>query len=181
MVKWVDAAGTPLIWQQTAKRLYQLHRGRDCEARLTWLSDHGSLARADCPEGSWTFKRMGFFNPYLTVRAQGAESDSALMYVSLGETQLRFADGRAYFWRRVPPREGEVGFVDASNRAAMIFTPSGRGDALSAWVRPGPGPTPPDTAALLALLGWYRLVLEQRDLGAPVRAQSVHQGEAAAL
>jgi hypothetical protein len=163
MGDWSNLGGAALLWEPTGRRTYDLRSDGGILARLTWQSECGSLALGESAEGRWTFKRMGFFHPFVTVRAQGAPGDLAVMRSTRGATLLQFADGRSFAWGRLRPRGRETGFFDAPGRPVVVFGPPRSGGGLRGSMTVDTPGTPAGTVALLTLLGWYRLVLERMD------------------
>jgi len=87
-------------------REWELRRDDEIVAILTLRSAFGTLAEGTCDDGTWTFKRVGFFQPRVTVRAGGATADLAVFEPNTwtGGGSLRLADGRCMqvttnFWQ----------------------------------------------------------------------------------
>lgn len=59
---------------------YRLMRAKEVVGSLIFRSGWGTLATAEHPTGSWTFKRVGFLRTRVTVRAVGAVSDLATFH-----------------------------------------------------------------------------------------------------
>jgi len=107
MKRMQELAGRELEWVQpkATKRGFELRDGEEVVATLTFRSAFGSLATAAAAEGSWTFKRVGFWRARVTVRAAGSEAEIAEFTNNTwtaGGT-LRLADGRTFrastnFW-----------------------------------------------------------------------------------
>ena len=66
-----DVVGTELEWVQphALRREFELRAGEEAVAKLEFRSTFGSLASAQSGEGTWTFKRVGFWRSHVTVRA----------------------------------------------------------------------------------------------------------------
>ena len=75
---------------------YQLIADGKALASLRWEKALGSLARAEAADGRWTFKRVGFLRPRVTVRAEGSVADVAMLEPGTGI--LQFSDGHTYHW-----------------------------------------------------------------------------------
>lgn len=81
---------------------YRLVRDRTTIATLRFANAWGSLATGDADGSQWTFKRVGFFRPRMTVRAQGSDADLAVFEPGWGAGGvLRFSDGRILRWTGV--------------------------------------------------------------------------------
>jgi len=160
-----DLAGRELRWTQPGvmRREYELQDGGETIAALRFESAFGSRATAESPEGTWTFKRVGFWQPRVTVRAAGTDSDIASFTHSLWSAggTLELPDGRRIrtstnFWGssyELKSEEGESlvrfskvgGVLHASSRVEI--TPAGARLKEPPWLVP---------------LGWY-LALKMRD------------------
>jgi hypothetical protein len=95
-----EARGT-LTWigSEPNARDYLLQSGSEEFARLTWASSNGSLAAGQTALESWSFKRVGFFQPFISIRRDGSNSD--LARVDLGATgsgAIQFTDAERYLW-----------------------------------------------------------------------------------
>lgn len=87
------------------KMEYELRAGDMIAATLRFRSSFGSFATAASADGSWTFKRVGFWQTKVTVRANEAEADLAAFKSNTGSggETLELPDGRKYpantnFW-----------------------------------------------------------------------------------
>lgn len=75
-----EAARETLRWQQprAAQRRYVSEAGGQEIATLAFRSAFGTLAEGTSEEGTWTFKRIGFFAGRVTVRRDGDDTDLAV-------------------------------------------------------------------------------------------------------
>lgn len=107
MLRMSELTGRELQWVQPSgfKMEYELRDGETLAATLRFRSSFGSLATAESADGCWTFKRIGFWQPTVTVRVCGQEANLATFKNntwSSGGT-LELTDGRKYqastnFW-----------------------------------------------------------------------------------
>ena len=106
MLRIADLTGHPLKWVQPKMRMeYDLLTGETGVATLKFRSSWGTLAFADSGDGSWTFKRVGFWQNRASIRVTGSEQDLAVFTNntwSQGGT-LEIAGGKRYkatttFW-----------------------------------------------------------------------------------
>ena len=107
MQRIADLVGQELTWVQprASKMEYELRAGDIVAATLVFRSSFGSFATATSADGIWTFKRVGFFNTKVAVRALNSETDLAVFRNNTwrGGGTLEMADGRKYpantnFW-----------------------------------------------------------------------------------
>jgi len=181
----MTAAFTPpqqLLWTEDGARRWDLYDNNIRYATLQWNKSFGSLATGESVDGRWTFKRCGFFRPYITVRIAGneaiaaqqtraggttstsAEPDLAVMRsIGRGEAEIQFANGRKYYWRATKRRRRERGIYDQQGRLLVatlferrFFTAKGSVTLET----DAPGCT---ELSVLCLLAWHRLVLEDSD------------------
>ncbi len=171
-----DHLDRELSWIQpkTSARAFELRVGDELLATLRFQSAFGSLAVADSSAGSWTFKRVGFFNPRVTVRVAGQEFDTAVYTPRWtgSDGKLAFANGRTYRWSvanfwstkfQICDLDGEplIGYHSGSEKPRLsdIFK-------TQAFVQVTPrGRELPDLP-LLVLVGWYLIILQHEDSAA---------------
>ncbi len=159
-----EVADQELNWSQPAVRRqhFELQAGADTVARLDFSG--GTLASAETGRGSWTFKREGFWHPRITVRRPGSDVDVAqfqpgwsgggiLQVPSRSPTRFNSAN----LWRSQWSWHDETGteLIQFKVKQGLMRT---QGVVL---VRP-PG-RDSDQLDLLAVLGWYLLILLARD------------------
>ncbi|MCG3123555.1 MAG: hypothetical protein GIKADHBN_01975 [Phycisphaerales bacterium] len=162
-MEWVQKSG--FQWS------FELRQADSVFATLEWRSSFGTLATARTESGSWTFKRVGFWSPRVTVRREGAADDMAV-FTPRGWTGasgvLNFPDGtsiileREGFWSstwqfRVAPAAG-------SEQPGPPIVRIGDMAGLFRW-RASITVVEPDhpQAPLLACLLWYLVVLASQD------------------
>jgi hypothetical protein len=169
-----EAAGQDLVWVQPArsKQAFELRAANDLVATLQFA--RASLATAETAEQKWTFKREGFWHPQITVRMPGSDINVAVfkpawtgggaLDLAQGK-QLRF--GAANFWHTQWSWTDPVGqpLVNFKSRAGLLKT-EGQVD-----IQPGAAAVP--ELPLLAVLGWYLLILFGRDAAAAGGAAAV--------
>ncbi len=101
MDAFIVNTGDQFEWKQpkAIARLFELKRGEDLFGTLEFRSFWGTLAFSKDPVQNWSFKRVGFLNPQVTVRMPGADSDYALFFPRLFSGGiLRPPDGRLVNW-----------------------------------------------------------------------------------
>lgn len=150
-----------LSWVPVGRRSYQLQGGDELVATLDWSRARGSLARGEAADGIWTFKRAGFLRPRVTVRIEGSEADLAILSLGRGrESRLDFSDGRRFTWGATRTQRRRMAFANAAGETVLSLLPRARRFEYHADVEIGPGKRGLAELSLLALLGWYRLVLQ---------------------
>ncbi|MFM2125964.1 MAG: hypothetical protein RL328_2415 [Acidobacteriota bacterium] len=89
-----------LRWVQTSalKRDYELRADQELVAQLRFRSLMGSFAEAENSLGRWTFKRVGFLHPRVTIRASATDADIATFRNNTwsGGGTLTLSDGRTF-------------------------------------------------------------------------------------
>lgn len=162
------AAGGELFWRQpkALQQDFELHAGPEetVVATLRWQKAFGTLAVAETPEGSWTFKRSGFWRPHVTVRVAGSEVDRAIFEPTwTGSGTLTIIGGPTFrwngtnFWQTRWDWQTPDGapLVHFSNRQGFVRLEGQVGVEAGALTLPELG--------LLIPLGWYLLVLHSHD------------------
>ncbi len=160
-----------LKWVQTQamKMEYELQDGDEVAATLRFRSSFGSFATAESADGCWTFKRVGFWQPRVTIRACGSEQDIAIFKNNTwsdGGT-LEMADGRKYpastnFWMTEYAIAAEGGAPLLKYRQIKGFL------HMSAHVQILPEAASLAELPWLAALGWYLTIMMQNDSAAVV-------------
>jgi hypothetical protein len=99
MKKLSELVERDLEWVQpsAARREFELRDGGDVVATLRFRSALGSFATAETAEGSWTFKRVGFWSPRVTVCVAGTDREIASFRNNTwtGGGTLELSGGRA--------------------------------------------------------------------------------------
>ena len=160
-----------LQWHQPHmfKMEYELLADDELVATLRFRSSFGTLATAQRADGCWTFKRVGFFQNRVTVRACDSETDLAFFKNNTwkGGGTLILPDGREYlvttnFWQTkygFKTAEGEpvvnfktkMGLLHQSTEVEIL--PAGENLLELPW---------------MILLGWYLAVMMSNDTAAAV-------------
>jgi hypothetical protein len=161
-------APATLHWVQlrAIKHEFELLSGDELCGTLRWEKAFGSLASATSDDGQWTFKRVGFLNPRVTVRQPGSDLDIAIFKPGwTGSGVLEFPSGRRFQWEHKDFWRLEWTFQEASQELLRFKSKAGSlkmkvGVDLSPSVKNLP------EASLLASLGMYLLVLMRDDSAA---------------
>ena len=128
MMKLSDVAGGRLFWVQmkTGVRSFELRTEEsDVIATLRFEKLGGTLATAEMSGESWTFKRVGFFNPRVTVRQSGLEENIAIYEPRFwGDGTLRSGDGREFEWKSTNFWSTEWAFLTSEGMAVFTFRPA---------------------------------------------------------
>jgi hypothetical protein len=170
-----EIEGQPVEWIQpkTFERLYQLRSGQEVLAALTFRSSTGTMATAETTEGRWTFKRVGFLNPRVTVRAAGSEEDLAVYQPKFwGDGVLSFNAGCVWAWKPTNFWATDWAFFDSEGTAVMEFRSGVEKEKLSDIFKTQftvvfhHTRTVREAVPLLVTLGMYLLVLHQQDAAA---------------
>jgi len=163
-----ESAGNELEWRQpeSLRRSYQLTCKGSEVAKLSFENRYGSLATGESGGGKWTFKRMGFMSPRVSVREAGSETDLAIFTPGwTGSGWLVFRTGRRYQLRHTNFWATEWAFqAEGENPAVTLTGPHGvfkqGGNARVAPSAAGSPETP-----VMLLLIWYLRILMSTDAG----------------
>ncbi|HVT42797.1 MAG TPA: hypothetical protein VMT00_00235 [Thermoanaerobaculia bacterium] len=160
-------------WVSPGAREFSLEKGHDQIGELRWEKATGSLATGRLDAEQWSFKRVGYFHPHVTVRRVGTEADIGRVVLGIGGGgSVQFRDGERYDWTSNLWRS-EWGWMTPSGRSLVRFHREfGLGE------RSGSVEIPEDHLQtihlpLLVVLGWYLIVLLAEDAAI---AQSVSGG-----
>ena len=161
-----SCAGRVLTWTQPAalRREFVLQDDDVEVATLRFRSALGSFATADTGDGSWTFKRVGFWAPRVTACVAGTDDEIATFRNNTwsGGGTLTMGDGRALrantnFWMST------FEFVDEAGEPLVRFRKVGGFFHLGAHVDVLPASVTLRELPWLVVLGWYVTVLMRDD------------------
>lgn len=164
-----NAQSHTLIWQQQQlhPRCYELRSGTVLCATLRWLRPVGSLAQADTAEGQWTFKRVGFWRPRVTVRIHAATTDLLVFEPTrTGSGTLDLPQARQLRWSTTAAVESRWAWHASTGQPLLRFATSADGTTSSGQVTIEPEAHQLPDLALLVALGWYLTVLLADDASA---------------
>jgi hypothetical protein len=172
MKQFASLSGLPLTWKQPNlfKMEYELWDDDRQAAALRFRSAFGTMATAESADGSWTFKRVGFFKTHVTVRESGSETDLAVFHNDTwsGGGTLALADGRKYrlttnFWQNRYEFQTEAGDSILRLSTEGVFKQTSTFETLAGGIGLKELPW-------MVLLGWYLVVMMQHDSAAAVAA-----------
>ena len=165
-------SGDALQWVQpkALTRRYELRGGDHLYAALDFRSSMGTLAVAETSEGAWSFKRVGFLHPQVTVRLDGSEQDIAVYHPRFfGGGKIQIGSGTALQWKSANFWSTKWGITDAADAPVMEFSQGIGGKAISDLFKTqvsveiqwhGAFDIP---LVALASLGMYLLLLQESD------------------
>jgi hypothetical protein len=173
--KLADVAAEELLWVQPSvrKQAYELRAGTDVVATLTW--QRGSLADAEADDHHWTFKRAGFWQPRVTVRVAGSDTDVAIFRPAwMGGGTLELAGGKVLRFSAANFWHSQWNWQEPRTESALVHFKSQQG-LLKTGGRVEITPTARTIPELplLVLLGWYLLILFAQDASAASTAAVV--------
>jgi hypothetical protein len=168
MKRMSEIGSLPLEWIQpkALQEAYELRTGDELVATLKFRSAFGTLARAECHDGCWTFKRVGFWQNKATVRACDGANDLAVFINNTwndGGT-LEFPDGRK-FKATTNAWMTRLEFQTETEQPLLRFKYHGI-FRLSATVEVLPEASSFAELPLLVLFGWYLAVMLYHDSSA---------------
>jgi len=173
MMKLNDLVGYELKWTQphAMKMEYELWAGDMVAATLRFRSSFGSFATAASADGSWTFKRVGFWQTKVTIRASETEADLAVFKNNTwsGGGTLELPDGRKYpansnFWST------QYEFTTEMGDALIHYRKIGGFLHMSSVTKIYPLAKDIPETPWMVCLGWYLTVMMHMDSAAAVAA-----------
>jgi hypothetical protein len=161
-------APATLYWVQlrSIRHEFELSSRDEVCGTLCWEKAFGSLASATSDDGQWTFKRVGFLNPRVTIRQPGSDLDIAIFKPGwTGSGVLEFPSGRRFLWEHKDSWRLEWTFEEAGQELLRFKSRAG---SFKMKVRVDLAPSVKNLteASLLASLGMYLLVLMRDDYAA---------------
>lgn len=165
MRKIIDYSQQSLKWVQPKMfdNKYELQANDGLVATLTFRGMGGTYATAESGDGSWTFKRVGFWQNKATVRTRDTESDLAVFRNNTwtGGGMLEFANRIKYkattnFWMTNFEFQNESGEPLVRFKYGGIFH-------LSSEVEILPEARSLSELPVLIMFGWYLAVMLYMD------------------
>jgi hypothetical protein len=141
-------------------------------ATLKWAKRWGSLATGEASDGKWTFKRVGFLHPKVTVRESESTAETAVFSLTwAGDGVLEIlSEATKFSFKRTSMWHSEW-FLKRNDANEIILTikpdlnqtssPSKR--KISAEVEFGQNALEEQRLSLLALIAWYVIILMTYD------------------
>src|SRR5262249_48954458 len=158
MEKISKLVGRELKWSQPAalKKEFELHANDLLVATLRYRSSFGSFATAETSEGSWTFKRVGFFKSHVVVRSSQDDLNDIATFTNktwsgggtleiIGAATLPASTN---FWKT------QFSFMSPSEEPLVVFSTAGL-IHYSAIVEIRPQAAGMPELPLMVTLGWY--------------------------
>lgn len=168
MEKIADFVGLPLLWCSAGflHRRYELRSDDLAVASLEFRSAWGTFATARSGDGCWTFKRVGFLQTRVTIRACDSEEEIASFKNSTWTSggTLAFPDGRQYlantnFWQT------QYEFTTLTGEPLIHFRNRGLfGSSAEVTILPEARNLP--ELPWMVCLGWYLIIMMQSDAAA---------------
>jgi hypothetical protein len=155
-----------LTWVQphARERLFELRSGEGVVGSLRWVNRFGSLADAVAASGHWTFKRIGFFRPQITVREQGSEANLATFTPQwAGDGILQFSTDQCFRWTGKGFWRSRWSFTNVAGEPLVYFEPCDTLLKKSAAVKVAAEGLRVAELSLLILMGWYLMLLKSED------------------
>ena len=181
MERLLELTDADLYWVQPERfsRWFELRAEDDPVATLGWETSCGTLARGASADGSWTFKRVGFLNPRVTIRESGSELNLAVFWPRwMGDGTLEFAYGKAFRWQSTNFWGTDWMFTSADGTPLVAFKEGAPDRKLSnlfkmqALVEVHAEARDLVELPLLILTGWYLMILRRDDAAAGAAAAS---------
>jgi hypothetical protein len=155
-----DANLKSLKWEQTGKLASRLVADGQTIATLSWAKSWGSLATGESAEGEWTFKRIGFLRPRVTVRETGSDADLAVFSISwTGDGTVVFSDVEIFQFKRSGFWHPEWSMSDSKGARQLLLRPDVGWKKKKADVEIDRSAISNKRTTLLAILGWYVIIL----------------------
>jgi len=151
-LRWLRVGETPLA--------FHLLAGDQPLGALQWNEPGGTRATATTNAAAWTLKRVGFLNPRVTVRVEGADANAAQLTVHLNYHRVDLADGGSYRFHRAGVLLPAWKVYRESGEEILHVEPvrEGRKLAGGAVIAPAAATRLPEFA-LLVVLSWYFIAL----------------------
>ena len=163
------ASSSPLVWTQpkAMSRAYELRSADSLIGTLRFEKSCGSVASAEVASQKWTFKRMGFLAPSVTVRSANLDANIAVFRPHWGSGgTLHFADGQQAQWLSTNFWGSRCAFLASDNHIVLQFSHRESFFKASAQLEFERSDAALPEFPLLAALGWYLMILAADDAAA---------------
>ena len=162
------------IQPKATHQFYELRSDSGLYGNVNFPKSVGSLAEAESADGRWTFKRIGFFHTRITVRVAGRETDIAVLKPNLMASSgtLEFSGGKTFLWHASNFWATKFEFTDPAGEVIVTFRSGVDEPKFKDWFKTQARLEIPDNKkdlpelSLIALLGWYLIVVLQMDSSA---------------
>lgn len=131
---------------------------RQVYATIQFRKTTGSLATGKTSEGEWTFKRVGFFKPRISVRPVSLKTPVAFFQ----RARLQFGGGLVLRWNPTRGPDKERRFEDLDGRTVVRLQPDFIGRAYEASIAIDAVRAPGVELSIAVLMAWYIVLLLQR-------------------
>jgi len=124
MFPFSEFMGSTAEWTQpdTFERFFELRSADSLLETLSFRSSCGTLATAEALDEKWTFKRVGFLNPRVTVRVAGLEADMSVYQPKFwGDGLLSIENGPLIMWKPTNFWATDWAFIDQVDNIVMGF------------------------------------------------------------
>jgi hypothetical protein len=179
MEEFITKQGDIFLWNQpkATSRVFELRRGDEPFGTLEFRSMWGTLALSKDPIQEWSFKRVGFLTPHITVRMPDSDSDYALFDPKVfGGGMLHTSDGRPYRWEPLNNWHTKWRFTDKKGSPILSFEQDAEEFKLSDMFTIQAAVTVESSRitnlefSMLVNLGFYLVVLNSMDSSAAAAA-----------
>ncbi|PZR94323.1 MAG: hypothetical protein DLM67_12530 [Candidatus Nephthysia bennettiae] len=163
MAEDTGGAGQALRWVQRSagKQAYELRAGDEVTGSLVW--QRGTLAVGKVGDRRWTIQREGFWHPRITVRVEESELNTVVLHQSWrGGGILELTSGRMVRFKAANVWRSQWDWQEAEGEALVRFR-SRQGFNSGAELEIMPAAAGFPELSLLAVLGWYLILLGARD------------------
>lgn len=181
METFLTTKGDIFQWAQpkATVRSYELRRHDAPFGSMEFRSMWGTLAWSKDPVQNWSFKRVGFLNPHVTLRMPNSESDYAIFEPKVfGGGTLHTPDGRPILWEPINFWRTKWCFTDKNGTPIMSFIQGSEEFKLTEIFKLQTEVTVESSRitnlefSMLASLGFYLVVLYSADSAAAAAVAS---------
>jgi hypothetical protein len=169
-LRGIETTKASWVQPEASEQRFELRSHDALLATLTFRSQFGTLAVAETSSGTWTYKRVGFLNPRITVRTPGDDHDLAIYHAKFwGGGALVFADGTSLLWQSTNFWATTWAFTSGGSEPVVGFRPGVEDEKLrdlfktQATIEIPSASLRHERMPLLVTLGMYLLILHRQD------------------
>jgi hypothetical protein len=157
-------SGQELHWVPQGARTRSFELRADEEPVATLTRAKGASALAEAADGCWTFTRSGFWHPAVQVQETGGAREAALFSARwTGTGTLKLQDGRRFHWGAANVWQSQWAWQAPDGASLLRIARQHCVRGARGTVEIAPDARFVRELSLLALLGWYLVLLHAQD------------------
>ncbi len=148
---------------ESDKKIFDLKDNSEIVAQLEFMKFWGSLAEVHTTEQVWSLKRTGFWQNKITVRKKGEEQNVAIIPYSYAKIEYISSDGTHLFLKNTSVWNSEWCWVTTENQNVIEYRLTNCLECSGGLTINESFKEKIPNLLLIAMIGWYILILIEED------------------